>query len=264
MQVYYQYKENTMRMSLHGKRLAYIPHFHPSVEVVYMRQGHSTVLVGKQEYRLVPDDLLIVFPHQIHSYRDDDSTLDRVLMFIPLNYIPAFRDQLCTSLPACPILPNASRFPRLIALFEAIYEARYTDTPNATEILGGYLTAFTGLLLPRLSLETIDGAAFGTVHTILRYCSAHYREPLTIARLADELHLHRNYVSSVFSQRLHISFNDYLNSLRIEDARRLLSSTDDTVTAIADAVGFETIRTFNRAFQRVCGMTPSEYRREKK
>lgn len=263
MQVFYQYKENTMRMTLHGARLSYIPHFHPSLELVYVRRGHSTALAGKQEYRLEPDDLFIAFPHQIHGYRDDDADLDRTLMFIPLNYIPAFKDQLCTALPACPVLHGASQYPRLIELFEAIHEARYAGIPNAAEILSGYLTAFIGLLLPRLDLRPVAGQEFSTLHTILRYCADHYREPLTITRIADELHIHRNYVSSVFSQRLHISFNDYLNSLRIEDARKLLRTTNDTVTAISAAVGFETIRTFNRAFQRVCGMTPSDYREQK-
>ena len=84
-----------------------------------------------------------------------------------------------------------------------------------------------------------------------------------MGRLADELHLHRSYLSSVFSRQLHISFNDYINALRIEDACHMLRSTNNTRTAIAATVGFETTRTFNRAFQRSYGMTPSEYRKHK-
>ncbi len=264
MQIFYQYKENTMRMSLHGRRLSYIPHFHPSLELVYMRKGSSTALVDKQEYRLAQDDLFIVFPHQIHGYRDDSDDLDRVLMFIPLEYCPAFKEQLSAALPEHPILHQASRIPHLVDLFDPIHTARYAELPHGEQILGGYLTAFIGLLLSRLPLSPIHEAEWSTMHSILRYCAIHYREPLNTIRLADALHLNRNYVSSVFSQRLHISFNDYLNSLRIEDARQLLHNTNDTITDIAAAVGFETIRTFNRAFQRSCGMTPSAYREQKK
>lgn len=263
MQIYYQYNQSAMLLSTHSTNLSYRPHFQPSLELIYIYQGHSTALVDEQEYRLGPDDLLIVFPHQIHGYRDDDADLDRLMLIIPLDHIPAFKELLCSRLPACPILHNASRFPCLIELFTHIHKALRADSPYAADILRGYLTAFLGQVLTQLTLEPINDIAFNAVHSILSYCSAHYREPLTMGRLADELHLHRSYLSSVFSRQLHISFNDYINALRIEDACHMLRSTNNTMTAIAATVGFETTRTFNRAFQRSHGMTPSEYRKHK-
>lgn len=263
MSIYYQYKENTMRMSLHGKKLAYIPHFHPSLELVYVRRGNSTVLIDKQEYQLAADDLLLVFPHMIHGYRDDSDDLDRVLMFIPLEYCPAFKDQLCTTLPSCPVLHHVSQLPHLVSLLDHIYAVRSTQPPYMKEILTGHLSAFIGLLLPHLPLETISDVGWSTMHSILRYCALHYREPLSVTQIADTLHLHRSYVSNIFSQRMHIRFTEYLNTLRIEEAKHLLRTTNQSITTITEAVGFETIRTFNRAFRRCCDMTPSEYREQK-
>ena len=68
----------------------------------------------------------------------------------------------------------------------------------------------------------------------------------------------------MINSRLHIGFNDYVNSLRISSACKRLVKSDDTVTEISETVGFNTLRTFNRAFRKQMGMTPSEYRAQKK
>ena len=66
------------------------------------------------------------------------------------------------------------------------------------------------------------------------------------------------------SSKLKMGFNDYINSLRISNACKQLLKTDASVTEISESVGFNTLRTFNRAFMKQMGMTPSEYRRQKK
>jgi AraC-like DNA-binding protein len=62
------------------------------------------------------------------------------------------------------------------------------------------------------------------------------------------------------NQKLGMGFNDYINSIRISNACRLLSETDDPVSEISAAVGFNTVRTFNRAFVKHIGSSPREYR----
>ena len=69
------------------------------------------------------------------------------------------------------------------------------------------------------------------------------------------------YISHLFSMKLKVRFNDYINSLRINDACRQLRQTDKTVTEISECVGFNTLRTFNRAFIKQVGTSPSEYRK---
>ena len=85
--------------------------------------------------------------------------------------------------------------------------------------------------------------------------------PLTLTELARALSVSPSHLSHTFSQRLHTSFRAYVNALRADHACTLLRSTDFSVTRIAYECGFETQRTFNRAFLEQCGETPSEYRR---
>jgi YesN/AraC family two-component response regulator len=78
--------------------------------------------------------------------------------------------------------------------------------------------------------------------------------------IADELHISRYYISHLFGQRLHIGFSDYINSLRVRSAAEMLKSGNKTITEIAYAVGYNSVRTFDRCFLKVRGMTPKEYR----
>ena len=64
----------------------------------------------------------------------------------------------------------------------------------------------------------------------------------------------------MMSAKLRMGFNDYINSLRVSNACKLLRKTDLSITEISERVGFNTLRTFNRAFSKQMGMTPREYR----
>ena len=79
--------------------------------------------------------------------------------------------------------------------------------------------------------------------------------------LEEALHLNKYYVSHLFSQKLGISFHDYINSLRVSEACRLLLNTEKSITQISEGVGFNTLRTFNRAFTKQLGISPSQYRK---
>ena len=64
--------------------------------------------------------------------------------------------------------------------------------------------------------------------------------------------------------KLQIGFNDYINSLRVSNACKHLVKSERSITEISEMVGFNTLRTFNRAFIKQTGMTPSKYRSQKK
>ncbi len=90
-----------------------------------------------------------------------------------------------------------------------------------------------------------------------------YREPtLTIARLARRSGYPEYLVSEVINRRFGVPFWDYVNGYRVDAARRCLLDADDARTAleIAYACGFTSKSTFNAAFKRLTGQTPSACR----
>jgi len=84
---------------------------------------------------------------------------------------------------------------------------------------------------------------------------------LTLRGLCQELKENPHYVSQVINQTLHSNFYDFVNGRRIDSAKRALQlEPHKTVLDIALEVGFNSKSTFNAAFRRHAGMTPTEYR----
>jgi AraC-like DNA-binding protein len=91
-----------------------------------------------------------------------------------------------------------------------------------------------------------------------------YREPaLTIGQLARRSGYPEYLVSAVINHRLGATFWDYINHLRIDAVRERLADPGETRTILdlAYACGFTSKSTFNAAFRRETGETPSDYRR---
>ncbi len=85
---------------------------------------------------------------------------------------------------------------------------------------------------------------------------------LTINLVAKELQISRTYLSQVINEKFGRSFINYINGLRIRDARHLLSEDQErlyTIESISEQVGFNSTNVFNKAFKRCTGITPSFY-----
>lgn len=89
---------------------------------------------------------------------------------------------------------------------------------------------------------------------------------LTLDKLAEEMKLSKSHLSRIINNELGIGFPDYLNSLRVEEAKRHLLNPEFanyTLVAIGLEAGFNSKTTFNSAFKKNTSFTPSEYRKLK-
>lgn len=88
---------------------------------------------------------------------------------------------------------------------------------------------------------------------------------LTLKKLSLRLRVHYNHLSRIINERFGLSYNDFINKYRIEEAKRKLAApgeTDSTILDIAYSTGFYSKSVFNAAFKKFTGMTPTEYRRQ--
>lgn len=92
------------------------------------------------------------------------------------------------------------------------------------------------------------------------YISEHFNTPLTLEDVASYVHLHPSYFSTLFKQVTGSSYKEYLNMVRIEESKRLLSGTDFSILNIAVAVGFEDQSYFSKVFKKYIGQTPKQFR----
>ena len=98
---------------------------------------------------------------------------------------------------------------------------------------------------------------------MIAYVEERFREPVALSDLANAFSVTRQYVSMAFHRELGIPFSEYLTRLRLEEAHRLLMTTDRNMTEIAGASGFPNLKAFNQAFRAKYGESPKEFRRQK-
>lgn len=93
------------------------------------------------------------------------------------------------------------------------------------------------------------------------YIREHYARDISREGLAASLDMSPNHLGKYFKLYTGKKISEYINELRIRDATRMLrEKKEDSIITIAFAVGFESLSTFNRAFMKIVGETPTEYK----
>lgn len=94
----------------------------------------------------------------------------------------------------------------------------------------------------------------------IQYISKNYANNLSLDLVASQVHLNPTYFSTLFKQSTGSSFKEYLNMVRVEESKRLLSNTDYSLIDIAVATGFEDQSYFTKVFKKYTGLTPKQFR----
>ena len=239
--------------------LSYFQHLHYHIELVVMEKGECEVTVDGKSSILRGGDIFLTFPNQMHSYKTIVKEEYSIAIISP-DMTPEFQKILIASRPTENIIRGAADRDDIKALVREISDTFYSNEPYKDSILRGYVTAFFGKILPMLELVTIKTPELNALDAIMNYCVNNADKPLSLALLEKELHISKYYISHIMHEKLKTGFNDYVNSLRVSNACILLLKTNMTVTEISDAVGFNSIRTFNRAFIKQMNVSPSVYR----
>lgn len=98
------------------------------------------------------------------------------------------------------------------------------------------------------------------IRNALRYMAENYDKPLTLSRMADIVGLSTSYFSTLFHEIVGVSFREHLCRIRVEESKRLLLSSEYSLTDIAVAMGFNDQSHYCKTFKRIVGMPPGQYR----
>lgn len=246
-----------------NRRLRCAAHLHSHIELVLFLDGRSTAFCGTERVDLQPGDVFITFPNQIHRYESFEKECYYLFLINP-EILPELSSVFSDSLPTSALLRGMASNEEILALAKRLFAIKEDDSPLAKIERNGYLLALLGKLLRHMELSNTVSDDSHALKTLVNYCARNFKSELSLSLLENELHISRYYISHLFSDKLKIGFNDYINSLRVSSACTYLKSNERSITEISSLVGFGTLRTFNRAFSRQMGQTPSEYRASKR
>jgi len=106
----------------------------------------------------------------------------------------------------------------------------------------------------------ISGDIKRKLESICEFIKENCTDNLNREDIASAAEMNADTFSRMFNQHTGKTLPDYISELRIEEAKKRLTVTDDSITRICFDTGFDSIRTFNRAFKKFTGKTPGEYR----
>lgn len=108
--------------------------------------------------------------------------------------------------------------------------------------------------------EKAATAAQKKLKQMMVYVNAHYAEKITVPMLAAAAYCSERECYRTFQSCLHTSPTDYIRTVRLQSACKMLLETDRTVTDIAQSCGFGTSSYFGMQLHAETGCTPTEYR----
>lgn len=233
------------------------PHFHSALELVYVRNGIMEATLNGKFYSLQGGELLLVPSYAVHRYLTPVKS-DTVVMIIPLSYIPAFQKILAgKNFSLCHISDKSLNKEVARCMRRCCELQQKAPDSMATR---GYIHVILALLTENIPLEdmsTKDDDAL--VRNILSYLNNNYKNSLSLKSIADEFGYSASRFSHIFNKHVGCSISEYVNALRCRQVAGMLLDGEESIIQAAMSAGFNSMRTFYRAFMHVFGVSPSKY-----
>lgn len=109
--------------------------------------------------------------------------------------------------------------------------------------------------------KELDNQTARPVRMALDYIAENYAQKIGLDEIAEMLQMNSSYFSTLFKKETGRNFQNYLTEYRIEKAKELLRTTNETMMSVAEQVGYQDTRYFSQCFVKVVGVKPSLYRK---
>lgn len=261
----------------HGHEVLCTAHIHDWVEILYCLHGAMEVLLDGERVPFCTGDLLVIpshGAHQIFGVKEQEHEYV-VLKFLPELMSTSMRTQSEYQCILPFLLPGNQKqrlFPAAELEDSPIPELAVRFHEEYARMEYGYEIAlkadFYRLILWILrrwhqneaNVKPFTLQQYQQLQQIFDYVGEHYASEISMAELAEAYHISYSYFSKLFTKMTGQTFVEYLNSVRLSAAERLLITTEMNVTEIAYATGFSDLSYFTRRFTQKNQMSPRRYR----
>lgn len=109
--------------------------------------------------------------------------------------------------------------------------------------------------------QSLNSSSYGhDVGFVTRYLEEHYAEDIDLNKAASLVFMNPAYFSSLFKKMTGVSFIHYLQKIRVEESKKLLTNHQLKIYEVAEKAGFSDEKYFFRVFKNTTGLTPNEFR----
>lgn len=234
-------------------------HWHTYFEIEIITSGSGTHILNGIEYDISKGSAYLLTPTDFHEMHSD----------VPIHLINiSFDEEILTEKMLSSLIStgaskvfqlNNGDYKRITMTAQLLQHECKIDGPCKQQLCEYMLSTLFRSKPSVFPVSFSSGHLTGIKKAIL-YLELHFREPVSLKFLADQAGLTPGYFSELFRQLTGESYTDRLNALRISYAKNLLSN-GLSVSEACFASGFGSLSNFLATFKRICGMTPSEYKK---
>ncbi|MBO5454491.1 MAG: AraC family transcriptional regulator [Clostridia bacterium] len=233
----------------YGKNFNFPTHLHQSFEFIVVLSGEMHVAVDNNLYKLKEWDSVLIFPHQLHSLSSNNS--EHMLCIFSPEIVKSYASKILNKKPDQNVV-TLNKY--LINALDNLSEE--SSTFEKKGILYSICAEFDK------NAEYVQKPSFdeNILQNIFLFIEKNYCTDCELHSIADDTGYSYSYLSRYFKKITGISFNSYKNRYRINNACYLLANSNYSILQCALESGYQSLRSFNRNFKNILGITPIEYR----
>lgn len=250
-------------------------HSHSYYEMYYLIQGKCSFFIRDKIFEIKKGMILFIKPGILHKTTYNGKIkAERICVEFTEQYITDLTEQYgqywLDNHLYCGFFTVPKQYRSLFdGLFEDIFH-EYNNFDSHSDILLKLLFQRTIVCLIRygnsiIPYETLRSNSISDerIQAAVNYISTNYAEHITLSDVASFLHLNPSYLSTKFKLVNGMSFKEYLNTLRLNHAEKLLLESNKSITEIAMECGYDNGNYFGDIFRKINGISPTEFRRNK-
>lgn len=242
------------------------PHFHPEWELLWVLDAPLNLTSGQKKYEISPGELILFPPNWPHEFHEMERPCTFLCLQIASKAFPTTAHIHTDEIRLADCMPRAD----VRWLQQAML-----DTARMCFAKESHFELFCmgqcGLILHRLlqfvpchTMTPEEQASAeqrnARLTRLMQFVDENFTHKIRLADFAKAEGCTLSFLSHFVREAMNQTFQDYVNSVRFNYARKLVALTEKPLVSICYESGFSDYRYFSRSFQTVYGMTPAEYR----
>ncbi|MGN0182789.1 MAG: helix-turn-helix domain-containing protein [Candidatus Ornithomonoglobus sp.] len=251
----YEIRQTDLTVKRNNYELSFPEHIHKYIEIIYVISGRQRINISGIDYSITEGNGMIVFPDTVHSYLGNEDKADVLILICDPKIFGSLFPDFKKLKPHSPMIYDSQISPELKFALNTI------RPDDSKEIKFSWACVILSYIMNIIQFDTATDAPVDDIaYKIVKYIEENFTDNITRDTLSKRFNVSKCYISKIFTEKFNINLRNYLGLIRAEYAASLIRTSNETFTTVSRLSGFESLRTFNRIFKAVYGMTPNEYK----
>lgn len=239
-------------------------HWHDCFEIELLLRGSAVQVLNGQRYEMQPGDIYLLNPTDFHSIETEGAVVYNIMFSEEmldedvLQKILSIDKNIIFRLSQHEL--HSAEFMISQMLYEFENTAIYSDS-----VIKNLMECLFILILRKCGLSERESEVGenDSIRKSVLYIHSRFRDNPTLEQVASVAGLNKNYFSGLFHESTGKTYKEYLNSLKLEHAKKLVLTSNIPVTEICFASGFNSLTNFLRVFKEAYSFSPTAMRKNK-